>query len=215
MADRNEKNFDRDRDLVMNRGALLNGHELIRMAPVVVVDEPTDARGEITEEVAARLWAAGSLDYADELLATPIEDKRTGVAALVTVEDLGSGYHLLRAPWRDEAKKVRGRAKAEQARDDLIEEGMGRVDLRQSLAPSVFQLSEEGSNGWYKITGPGIDGEPLTIRGEQAAMAKRDELEAAHRAAPVGLTGNMAPPPQPDPTASTTTEAERAGAAVS
>lgn len=207
MTDRNPDKFDPTRQLAMTRGATLNGHPLGRLAPVRVVDEPTDRPGEITEEVGRRLWAAGALDYADEMVATPVEDPRTGVAALVEIDELGGGWFQIRAPWRTEAVKVQGREAADDERRALIDEGLGQIDIRRPPADTRFTIEEAGSNGWFKVSGPGLD-EPLTIRGEQAAMAKRDELERTAGAPPPGPGGTMKPPPPPDTGADRTAEDE-------
>lgn len=207
MPDRNPESFDRTRQLAMTRGAQLNGHQLGRLAPVRVVDEPTDRPGEVTEEVGARLWASGALDYADEMVATPVEDPRSGVLALVEVDQLGGGWYQIRAPWLDEAVKVQGADAAEQERLAQVDAGMSKIDLRRPPEVTGFTVSEVGSNGWFEVSGPGLP-EPLKIRGEQAAQAKRDELA---RAAGLPVGGNMAPPPPPDPDADRTEPGETDG----
>lgn len=211
MADRNPQDFDPTRQLAMTRGARLNGHDLGQFAPVRVVEEPTDARGEITDEVARRLWAAGQLDYADELVATPVEDPQTGVAALVEVDQLGGGWFQIRAPWLTEAIKVQGAEAAEEERQATIKQGLGQIDLRRPPQDELFTIAEVGSNGWFEVSGPGLT-EPLKIRGEQAAMSKRDELARQAATPPPGPGGTLQPPPQPDAGADRTTDDETAGA---
>lgn len=198
MTDRNPESFDRTRQLAMTRGAQLNDHPLGRLAPVRVVDEPTGRPGDIDEELARRLWASGTLDYADEMVATPVEDPRTGVTALVEVDQLGGGWFQVRAPWLDEAVKVQGAEAAEDERLAQIEAGLGKIDLRRPPEQAQFTISEVGSNGWFEVSGPGL-AEPLKIRGEQAAMAKRDELARSGPLEAGGVVEPPAPPPAPGP----------------
>lgn len=212
MADRNPEDFDPTRKLAMTRGALLNGHSLARLAPVRVVDDATDRPGEIEEPLARRLWGAGTLDYAEDLVATAVEDPETGVAALIETDDLGGGWYQLRAPWRAEAVKVQGQDKVPAERAKLIKEGLGQIDLRRPPDTQLFTIEEAGSNGYFLVHGPGLD-EPLKVRGEQQAMSKRDELERAAATPPPGAGGNMSPPPPPDSGADRTTNDELAGAA--
>lgn len=208
--DRNPESFDSTRPLAMTIGGQLNEHNLGRLASVRVVDEPTDAPGEITEDVARRLWASGALSYADEMVATPVEDKRTGVSRLVEIEDTGGGWFLVRAPWESDPKKVRGHDKALERRAELIDEGMAKIDIGQPLTAPMFTISEEGSNGWYHVMGPGLD-EPEIVRGEQAALARRDELERAAANPPPGPGGTTQPPPQPVTRADRTAPGEIVG----
>ena len=211
MADRNPSSFDPTRPLAMTRGALLNGHSLGRLAPVRVVEEPTDEPGEITDELARRLWSAGTLDYADEIVATPVEDPETGIANLIATDELGGGWFQLRAPWRDEPVKVQGEANLPDARAELVKEGLAQLDLRRPPETQLFRVEETGSNGYFTIHGPGLD-TPLKIRGEQNAIAKRDELENAAKAPPPGQGGNVeSPPPPPDEDADRTTGDEQTG----
>lgn len=215
MADRNPDKFDPTRTLAMTRGAQLNGHALARLATVRVVEEPTDRPGEVTDELARRLWAAGTLDYADEMVATEVEDPKTGLANLVETDELGGGWFQLRAPWHDGAVKVQGEANIADARDDLIAEGMAGLDLRRPPETQLFRIEEAGSNGWFLVHGPGLN-EPLKIRGEQNAMAKRDELENAAKAPPAGAATNVTslPPPPPADGADRTTAGEQDGDAA-
>lgn len=211
MADRNEQDFDPTRQLAMTRGALLNGHSLARLAPVTIVSDPT-GRGEVTEEVARRLWAAGTFDYVEDLVATPVEDPETGVSNLIEHDELGGGWHQLRAPWLTEPVKFQGSENLADERAKLVKQGLGQIDLRRPPETLLYRIEEAGSNGWFLVHGPGLD-QPLKVRGEQAAMAKRDELERAAETPPPGAGGNMAPPPPPDPDANRTTEDELEGAA--
>lgn len=199
MADRNPQDFDPTRQLAMTRGARLNGHDLGRLAPVRVVEEPTDRPGEIDEPLGRRLWASGALDYADEIVATEVEDPRTGVAALVEIDEVGGGWFYVRAPWLTEAVKVQGREAADKERADLIEQGLGKIDLRRPPETELYTIAEVGSNGWFEVTGPGL-AEPIKVRGEAAAMAKRDELTRTVETPPPGAGGTLQPPPQPDTT---------------
>jgi hypothetical protein len=195
--------FDRTRPLVATRGGQLNGHNLGRLETVTVVDEPSDKRGEITEDVAARLHSRGHLAYADEIVATPVEDARTGVTKLVEVDDLGGGWFLLRAPWRAEGSKVQGAEAAEKERLALVEEGLVAIDTRRPPTEPGFTISESGSNGWFEVNGPGL-AEPIKVRGEAAALAKRDEL----------ARGSAPPPPPPPPRPGTNTPEFKAGDVV-
>lgn len=182
--------FDRTRPLVVTRGGQLNGHNLGRLESVTVVDEPSDRRGQITEDIAARLHARGQLAYADEIVATPVEDARTGVSKLVEVDDLGGGgWFLLRAPWRPEGSKVQGAEAAEKERQALVEEGLVAIDRRRPPEEPGFTISEVGSNGWFLVSGRGL-AEPIKVRGEAAALAKRDELAR-------GASEPPPPPPRP------------------
>lgn len=214
MPDRNPDKFDPTRPLAMTRGALLNGHSLARLAPVRVVEEPTDRPGEITEDLGRRLWGAGTLDYADEIVATPVEDPETGIASQIEVDDLGNGWFQLRAPFRDEPVKVHGEANVPEAKAQLVKEGVEGLDLRRPPETQLFRIEEAGSNGWFLVHGPGLD-EPLKVRGEQAAMTKRDELERQAAAPPPGEGGNVESPPPPpqDGSPDRTEEGEQDGEA--
>lgn len=195
MSTRNPDNFDRRRPLIADRAGQLNGHPLAAGATVTVVDEESDEPRKITAELAARLWAGGTLSYADERYATPVESKEAYARRVTELEDLGGGWYLLRAPHLAEAEKIKGLEDAEKRRAEVISEGIELAPEVRQIGASPFTFTEEGSNGWYEVHGPGLD-EPLRVRGKAAAEAKVAELTTA--AAPVeGAITNVIPPPPP------------------
>lgn len=191
MSHRNPDDFEPTRLLVMNRGARLLGHDLGQHAAVRIVGNPGTEPGEVDEATARRLWTNGSLDYADEVVATPVEDRRTGLERQITVEELGGSWYLITAPWLTEPAKVQGQTAVEPERQRVLEEALADADLAPvPNAPDglteggtgglSLAVAEVGNNGWYEISGPGL-AEPIKVRGLEAAEAKKAEIELAVR----------------------------------
>lgn len=188
------RSFDPNRPLVMAGFNTINGFAMTAGERITIADEPTE-RGEVTLDTAARLWSGGKFVYQEEARPTPVESPQDAARRLVTVEDLGGGWYLVLAPWLEQGEKIQGEEAANKRRDELIEGGQpidtsDTATIRTPATPAEtdpltrFSFSEQGSNGWYEVTGPGLD-EPLKIRGEDAALAKVRELEeAAARSAP-------------------------------
>lgn len=199
--------FDRAKPLVLARGETINGHDLVAGTTVELVDEETDARAQLTEQQAVRLWAGGTLIYADRALPTPVESPRQMAERVTVLEPMGNGQFLLRAPWLGEGEIIKGAEKAGNRRREVVEEGVAKY---QSLAesagldaavaevggvPDGFEIAEVGSNGYYEINGPGLD-EPEKVRGRANAEARMAELRAA-AAAEQGQSGAATPPAIP------------------
>jgi hypothetical protein len=184
------RTFDPTKPIVMARFQTVGGHAMGAGDPLKIVDEPKDA-GEVDLDTATRLWSTGTFVYADQARPTPVESPQDAARRQVEMEPLDNGYYLIRAPWLAEAEKVHGLAAAEARRDELIAAGEplpeGAPAAPVAIATSgetetetaaQFQLVEAGSNGWFEITGPGLD-EPVKVRGKEAAEAKLAELQGA------------------------------------
>lgn len=218
-ARKDPRTFDPARPIAMGIFRTVGGHALGPGDPLKIAEDPKE-RGEVDLDTATRLWASGTFVYAEEARPTPVESPQDAARRLVAMEELPNSYFLIRAPWLAEGEKIHGREAAEARRDELIEAGQptaftgvvvtdspmagtgegvqlpGAVDAGGEPLPPIqpFQLAEAGSNGWFEITGPGLD-EPLKVRGEAAAQAKLAELQGgppAPTAAAGGESGGAA-----------------------
>lgn len=176
--------FDPTKPLVMARFNTVGGFALAAGDPLTIVDEPKE-RGEITLDTATRLFGT-TFVYADQARPTPVETPQQAAKRLIEVDDLEGGWHLIRAPWLGEGEKVQGREAADKRVAELIEAGQPTETAQTETGtetgtsdaggkPAAFEMTE-GKNGWYEITGPGLD-EPLKVQGKEAADAKLAELQ--------------------------------------
>lgn len=177
--------FDPTKPLVMKSFNTVGGFALAAGESVSIVEEPKE-RGEITLATATRLFGR-TFVYADEARPTPVETPQEAAKRLVEVDELDGGWYLIRAPWLGEGEKVQGRDAADKRVAELIEAGqpIGTVQTGTGAEtggtgdaggkPAAFEMTE-GENGWYDITGPGLD-VPLKVRGKEAAEAKLAELQ--------------------------------------
>lgn len=196
--------FDAAQPMIMSRGHTVAGHPLVRSTRITIVDDESDKPGHLTAAQAEHLFRSGVLVYAANALPTPVETPRQAATRLATIEELGRGRFLIRAPWLDEGEKISGAEAAVKRHAEVIEDGV--VQYRELLqkggvvaAAAVlseqddgFALVEAGSNGYYEITGPGLD-EPEKVRGKQKAEDRLAEL----RAAEAEKAAAIQPPSQP------------------
>lgn len=186
--------FDASKPIVMARFGRLNDHDLNAGAPLMIVAEPAKA-GEVDADTAAQLWASGRAVYAELARPTPVEAPIDAAKREANIETLDGGWFLLRAPWLPEgSEKVQGEQAARDRLAVVIEAGKvyyetlaeGTVVLQgqpsddtdaagEQSGAAGFTMTEAGGNGYYEITGPGLD-EPLKVRGKAAAEAKLAEL---------------------------------------
>jgi hypothetical protein len=115
--------FDPTKPLVMAKFGTLNSHDLHGGAPVTIVEEESDEPGEITEEVAERLWNAGRLTYRENARPTPVETVAEAAERLTEVEPLKGSWFMIRAPWIRPIK-VQGREAADAARAEVVRHGI-------------------------------------------------------------------------------------------
>lgn len=181
------KDLDPSQPLVMAFRRTLGGNLMATHESVAIVEEPAE-RGEVDEETARRLWARGVLIYQSSILPTPVETPQEAAARLVVIDDLGDpagGEFMVLAPWLGEGETYPDRAAAEERRAELVAAGQPAdaavpVDAANEMpmqpTPPRFTY-EDGSNGYYSISGPGLD-EPLKVRGRAALDAALAKLEA-------------------------------------
>ena len=176
--------FDKSKPLVMARFGTLRGHALNAGAPLTIVDDP-EGPGEVTEDEAELLWGGNRITYADEARPTPVESPEDAAERLTVMEPLEPGLFLIRAPWLGEGERVQGREAADKRRAEVVQAG---IDLHRKTADVAgsgaaaaalgnvdgFAMTEAGSNGYYDITGPGI--EPERVRGKANAEQRLAEL---------------------------------------
>jgi hypothetical protein len=176
--------FDKAKPLVMARFGTLRGHALNAGAPVTIAAKP-EGRGEVTEAEAELLWNGGRLVYAAEARPTPVESAEDAADRLTVMEPLEPGLFLIRAPWLGEGERVQGREAADKRRAEIVQAG---IDLHRNTTEVAgsgaaaaalgntdgFVMTEAGSNGYYEITGPGI--EPERVRGRANAEQRLAEL---------------------------------------
>lgn len=178
------EDFEETRPLVMARALQVNGHQLRQGSPIHVMPDETGEPGEITADQAARLWAGGTLIYADRALATPVETPERYAARVTEVDELEGGKFLIRAPWLGEGEEVSA-DKLDARRQEVIDLGVqAHRELIESFGPTAavaviagtdgFLATDKG-NGNYEITGPGLS-EPLKVRGKANAEDKIAEL---------------------------------------
>ena len=165
MPARDPRLFDRTKPLVMARTAQLYEHDVEPGDPLEIVDEPSDAKGEITVDIAMRLWLSGQANYADAPEAVRVA-AQMAAANPVVVEDLGGGWYAITAPWLAQPEKVQGKDAAEERRQAIADKG-------DTKGVTV----EGGDGGWYTITAPWLD-EPEKVQGQDAANARADALIA-------------------------------------
>jgi allophanate hydrolase subunit 2 len=115
--------FDPTKPLVMAKFGTLNGHDLHGGARVTIVEEESAEPGEITEEVAERLWNARRLSYREDARPTPVETVAEAAERLTEVDELKGSWFMVRAPWI-RATKVQGREAAEQLRAEVVQHGI-------------------------------------------------------------------------------------------
>lgn len=182
------KDFDSTRPLVMARGTTVNGHALARGTEVGIVEEQTADRALLTSAQAHQLFRSGVLVYADRVYATPVETPRQMAERMTVLEPLGEGRFMLHAPGRD-SESIKGPDKAAERRAEVVneiearyretaEQAGGEAAAASILQTDGFELTEAGSNGYYQITGPGLE-EPEKVRGKANAEARLAELRAA------------------------------------
>lgn len=162
---RDPRLFDKTRPLVMARFNSLYEHEMEAGDRLTIVEERGDAKGEVTLDIAIRLWLSGQANYESDWSPTPIETPEQEAERVVEIEPLPGGFYLIRAPWQ-EAEKIRGKANAEARRAEIVERG----DTK-----GVTYVS--GDDGWYEVSAPWLD-EPEKVEGEEAAVKRADELIA-------------------------------------
>jgi len=188
--------FDPTKPLVMARFNTVGGFALAAGDPITIVEEPKN-RGEVTAETAERLFGS-TFVYADQARPTPVESPQDAARRLIEVDDLGGGWFLIRAPWLGEGEKHQGREATDARVAELIEAGQpadfdpatvaaanttggdstGGQGSADDTSTQTFTLEETGSNGFYTISGPGLD-EPIKVRGRANAEAKLAELQGA------------------------------------
>lgn len=184
--------FDAARAIVMSRSSTVGGHDLRSGEPLTIVDaDEPEGRGEITLDQAKRLWARGLFVYEGDVRPTPVETPQQAALRTIKVDVLDGDVHLIRAPWL-ESEKVQGAEAAAMRVAELVAAGHPVPDgapadpvvIAQpgAVEPPVqqrnrFTVTEAGSNGYFEITGPGLD-EPEKVRGKDKAEARAAELEA-------------------------------------
>jgi hypothetical protein len=187
MPDR--KDFDATRPLLLANADTVNGHELEQGTTLLVVSEESDRPGELTEDQAALLWTRGDAIYRDRALPTPVESPEAYAARVTLAEEMSDGKVLITAPWMGEGETVAA-DKADERMAEIIQLG---ADAHRQLIDEVgpqgavaalthtdgFALIEDGSNGYYRITGPGLDPEGESVRGKAKAEARVAELRLA------------------------------------
>ena len=169
--------FDATLPLVLDRGVTISNFAMVRGEPLQLVAEETpEIKGAVTQDVAERLWAGGIAVYAKDFRPTPVETPREQAEREVQVDDLGKGHSLVRAPWI-KAERIEAGPQPipePEQEEEVVEPGL-------PVVPQDFVAEEDGSNGYYTITGPGLV-EPLRVRGAKARDEKLEELRAARAA---------------------------------
>lgn len=162
----NPRLFDRTRPLVMARFAQLLEHEMSAGDPLTIVDEPS-GKGEVTDDIALRLWLSRVAVYADQANPTPIETPQQEAERVVVMEELGGGWYLIRAPWLGEGVKVQGKDAADKLRAAFVAKGDTKGVTIEPLG-----------GGWWAVQAPWLD-DPTKVQGTDQAEHTADLLIAA------------------------------------
>ena len=192
-----ERELDPAINYVTATGGLYGGHTLVATHPVKIVEGEPSKPGEFTAEQAQHLLNAGKILPATDLRPTPVERPEDAVVRLSDVEEIeNSGEFLIRAPWLPEGSEtVKGRDEAAARLVEVRDEGLTKYretieSLSGSMSPANaqavaaaeiegsdgFSITDDGSNGYYTITGPGDVSE--RIRGKANAEKRLAELRA-------------------------------------
>lgn len=149
--------FDPTRPLAMGRFNTVNGFALAIGESIRIVDDSKEPkeRGEVTADVATRLWSGGTFVYADEARPTPVETPQQAAERLVEIDDLGGGWYLIRAPWLGEGEKVQGKEAADTRRAELVAAGQP-TDTETDAATAAANAG--GSGGSETGGAAGTDG---------------------------------------------------------
>lgn len=179
------RTFDRTRPLAMGKFATIHGHDLNVGAPVKIVEGEPEKAGDLTLDEATHLWAAGRVVYSEMARPTAVETPEQAAARLTDMEPLGDDKFLIRAPWLTESLTITGAEAAHSRRDDVIAEGVslyrntaavaGDEAAAGAIGGDGWSMTEAGSNGYYEITGPGLD-QPEKVRGKANAEQRLAEL---------------------------------------
>ena len=179
------RTFDRTRPLAMGKFATIHGHDLNVGAPVKIVDGEPENPGDLTLDEATHLWAGGRIVYSEMARPTAVETPEQAAERLTDMEPLGDGKFLIRAPWLTESLTITGEEAAQTRRGEVVEEGValyrntaevaGEDAAAGAIGGDGWSMTEAGSNGYYEITGPGLD-QPEKVRGKANAEQRLAEL---------------------------------------
>lgn len=164
---RNPRLFDATRPLVIVRSVQLYDHDVTGGDPLIIVEADPKEKGEVTKDIALRLWLTGIADYSGDVRPTPVETPEQGAERLTEMDDLGGGWFLIRAPWLGEGEKVHGKAKAAERRAAIVAKG----DTKG------VRVDGDGDGGWFNVTAPWLD-DAEKVQGHDAAWARADALIA-------------------------------------
>lgn len=155
--------FDPNLTLIMARQAPLYEHEMMPGDILNIVEERGDSPGDVTLDMAIRLWVSGWANYAAGQGggAEPPQP-----ISPVQIEGGAAGWYMITAPWLPEGERVRGKEAAERRRDEIEAKG----DTKGVTVSG-------GDGGWYQVTAPWLE-EPERIQGQDAANERADALIA-------------------------------------
>lgn len=149
--------------LVMARQVPLYEHEMQPGDELTIMDERGTDPGDVTLDMAIRLWVSGFANYADD---QALDADFVHQGSPVRIEGGAAGWYMITAPWMPEGERVRGKDAAEKRRDEIEAKG----DTKGVIVSG-------GDGGWYQVTAPWID-EPDKIQGQDAANERADTLIA-------------------------------------
>ncbi len=163
MSDRrlSPKYFTWPADLVATRAMTFNGNDLVAGDPILL--------GEDDKGMAMRIWMSGRAVYSREYNPTPIQS--APISPVFEMIDRKNGSWAITVPWEDEPIIVKGKAKAEARRDELMNAG-------EPLSHHGVAILGDGKGGWYGVKADWIEQEIKAQDMEAAAFIATNLREA-------------------------------------